>query len=434
MELKTTAGLVKELLAFTVPLILSGMLQQLFNWADAFIVGNFVGETALAGVGITTSVYNMFVTIIVGFTSGISVLSAQQYGSGEKHRLKQILAVFSAVSAAVFAVVAAAGIIFTGRILVVLGTPAELMSDAKAYLTIIFTGIPFLAVYNIYSAVLRGTGNSRTSFIAVIISSVINLVLDIIFVAALNYGTAGAAAATVISQAAMTVYIVAYSIRKYEYLRFKAAEIKNLKILRMGGIYGTPPAVQSGISSIGNIALQKFMNGFGEQTVAAITTAYRVDSLILLPVINFSTGISTMVAYNKGAGDKELVRRVFNIGIVITIVISLSLTAVVLFFGKDLLGMFGLSEETVYTGRRFFNIISAFYLIYGLGMALKGYLEGISDMLFSAVAGILSLAVRIICSYVFDDIFSNMVIAYAEAFSWVFLLAVFAARYMVKRN
>lgn len=434
MELKTTGGLVKELLVFTVLLILSGMLQQLFNWVDAFIVGNFVGETALAGVGITTSVYNLFVTVIVGFTSGISVLSAQQYGSGEKHRLKQILAVYSAVPVAVFSVISAAGIVFTDKILVVMGTPDELMADAKAYQAIIFAGIPFLAVYNIYSAVLRGAGNSRTSFIAVIISSVINLVLDIIFVAVLNYGTAGAAAATVISQAAMAVYIVIYSIRKYEYLRFKTAEIKNLKILRMGGMYGTPPAVQSGISSAGNIVLQKFMNGFGEQTVVAITTAYRVDSLILLPVINFSTGISTMVAYNKGAGNKETVRKVFNIGIVITIIISLSLTIVVLFFGKDLLELFGLSEETVYTGKRFFNIIAAFYLIFGLGMALKGYLEGISDMLFSAVAGILSLAVRIICSYAFDGIFSNMVIAYAEAFSWIFLLIVFAVRYMIKRS
>lgn len=433
MKSDTVGKIVKQLLAFSVPLILSGIMQQLFNWVDAFIVGNVVGETALAAVGVTTSVYNLFVTVIVGFTSGLSVLAAQQYGCGDKQSLKEILAGFSVLLGIGFTVTSFAGVVFTDKILMLLGTPAELMTDARAYMTIIFIGVPFLVIYNVFSAVLRGIGNSRVSFVAVVISSVINAILDIFFVAVLGYGAAGAAAATVISQAVMVVFVIIYTVRKYEYLRFRIREAKNLNVLRRGGAYGCPPAIQSGISSVGNIVLQKFMNGFGEQTVAAITTAYRVDTVIMLPVINFATGVSTMVAYNAGAGNKELAKKIFNIGVVITAIISLLLTALIILIGKDLLAIFGLDKGTILIGGRFFNIISAFYLIFGLGMVLRGYLEGLSDMMFSAVAGVLTLVVRIICSYSLDDTFGNMVIAYAEAFSWVFLLILLFIRYMVKR-
>ncbi|HJA34388.1 MAG TPA: MATE family efflux transporter [Candidatus Mediterraneibacter merdigallinarum] len=391
MQNKMTEGnVIRALAAFTVPLILSGLFQQLFNWVDAFIVGNVEGETALAGIGATTSVYNLFVTVITGFTSGLSVLAAQRYGMGEKSKIRELLSSYTVLFAFLFTMLSIAGAVFTEELLVVLDTPETILFSAQSYLKILFAGIPFLAVYNTYSAVLRGIGNSSAPFFSILVCSAVNVVLDLLFVAGMGYGAAGAAAATAISQAAMAVYVIVYTVRKYPFLRFSfSGNLPDKTVWKSGAAYGLPSAVQSGVSSAGNIYLQQFMNGFGEQTVAAITTAYRVDTVIFLPIINFGSGIATVVAQNIGAGKPERAKQVFR-------------------------------------------AISRFYMIYGISMAVRGCLEGRGDMLFSGIAGILSLGVRILCSYAFKPVFGNMVVAYAEAFSWIFLLAVLLLRYVVK--
>ena len=432
MQNKMTEGNVtRTLAAFTVPLILSGLFQQLFNWVDAFIVGNIEGETALAGIGATTSVYNLFVTVITGFTSGLSVLAAQRYGMGEKGKIRKLLSSYTVLFALLFTVISIAGAVFTEEILSVLDTPETIFSSARSYLNILFAGIPFLAVYNTYSSVLRGIGNSRAPFFSVLVCSAVNVALDLLFVAGMGYGAAGAAAATAISQAAMAVYIIAYTVRKYPFLRFSfSGKLPDKTVWKIGAVYGLPSAVQSGVSSVGNIYLQQFMNGFGEQTVAAITTAYRVDTVIFLPIINFGSGIATVVAQNIGAGKPERAKQVFRTGTVIMTVISLGLTALVLLLGEKLIAAFGITADTAAIGKEFFHAISRFYIIYGISMAVRGCLEGWGDMLFSGITGILSLGVRILCSYAFKPVFGNMVVAYAEAFSWIFLLALLLLRYI----
>lgn len=210
----TQGSITKALVLFTVPLVLSGLLQQIFNWVDAFIVGNIEGEAALAGIGATTSIYGLFITILTGFTAGLSVLSAQQYGSGEREKLTQSLATFTVLLGGACLVIAAAGSVFYREVLALLGTPEDIFEMAGDYLKIIFLGVPFLAVYNTYSAVLRGMGDSRAPFLSILVSSLANIALDILFVASLRWGSAGAAAATVISQSIMTIFIVVYAVKK----------------------------------------------------------------------------------------------------------------------------------------------------------------------------------------------------------------------------
>lgn len=220
-EAAATKSAAKALLLFTLPLIMSGLFQQLFNWVDAFIVGNVEGELALAGIGATTSLYNLFVTVITGFTSGLAVLSAQLFGRGEKERIRKVLSTYTILMGVAFLLIAAAGILLAEHILHLMNTPEHIFDSAESYLRIILIGVPFLAVYNTYSAVLRGIGNSRVPFIAVLISSGVNVVLDLLFVAGLGYGAAGAAAATAMAQAAMTVYVILYTCRRYPLLRFR---------------------------------------------------------------------------------------------------------------------------------------------------------------------------------------------------------------------
>lgn len=286
----TTENILRKLVSFSIPLILSGLLQQLFNWVDALIVGNMIGEKALAGVGATTSLYNLFVTAIVGFTSGLSVLFAQQYGRGEDEENGKLLSLYALLSGAISLFVSVLGMIFTAPVLRALRTPDDLFAYAKEYLIVIFIGIPFLAVYNTYSAALRGVGNSRVPFISVLLSSVINGVLDYTFIGICSFGVWSAAAATVISQIVMTVYVIAFAEKHYPSLKFSKFHMREWRsTIRKGGKYAVPPAVQSSVTSVGNLFLQRFMNTFGEPTVAAVTTAYRVDSVLLLPIVNFST-------------------------------------------------------------------------------------------------------------------------------------------------
>lgn len=436
MEKRLTKGnLVKILISFTLPLILSGVFQQLFNWVDAFIVGNVNGESALAAVGATTSTYNLSVMVITGFVSGLSVLSAQKYGMGEKEESRYILSSFSVLMTLIFTVISILGIVFIDHILTFLDTPTEIYSQSRAYLRIIFVGIPFLALYNVFSAVLRGIGDSRISFLSVLAASCVNIALDLLFVLHLKYGTAGAAMATAISQAAMAFLIIIYTVVKYPFLRFGFHKnIVKKSIIISGCRYGLPLAVQSGIVSGGNLILQRFMNGFGEQTVAAITSSYRVDSVILLPIINFGSGVSTVTAQNIGAKEYNRAKQVLKIGIRIIVVTAICLSLLVFGAGESLIGIFGLTPEAVTIGGKFFRTIASFYVVYALATVFRGYLEGTGDMLFSGIVGVAALAVRIVSSYAFRDLCGNMVIAYAEAFSWAVLLIIYIVRYLFKKK
>ena len=425
----TQGNIAMALTRFTIPLVLSGVFQQLFNWVDAFIVGNVEGELALAGIGAVTATYSMFVMIIVGFTSGLSVLAAQRFGMGRIEELKNILAFFCLILGGIFLAVCTLGAVFAKQILTLLDTPENIFRNAEDYLRIMFAGIPFLAVYNTYCAVLRGLGDSRAPFQSVLVCSVANVVLDLVFVAGLRQGTAGAAAATVLSQIAMTVYLAGYAARKYSFLRFQLRRgLFEWKTAGEGSRFGLPPAIQSGTSSFGNIILQRFMNGFGDQTVAAITTAYRVDTVLLLPIINFGSGVATMVAQNIGAGRPDRARQALKTGAAMIAGVSVLLTFVILLVGGPLIAMFGLTPESVEVGRQFFIRIGSFYVVYGLAMAVRGYLEGLGDMAFSGMAGILALLVRIAASYALAGVFGRMVIAYAEALSWLVLLGLYLLR------
>lgn len=429
----TQGNIAGALTAFTVPLILSGVFQQLFNWVDAFIVGNVEGELALGGIGAVTSTYSMFVMIIVGFTSGLSVLAAQRFGMGRTEELRDILTCFSLVLGALFLIVCTLGAVFTEQILALLDTPENIFRNAEHYLCIMFMGIPFLALYNTCCAVLRGLGDSRAPFSSVMVCCVINVFLDLIFVAGLRLGTAGAAIATVLSQIAMTVYILWYAAEKYPFLRPRRGMLRR-EAAGEGTRFGIPPAIQSGTTSFGNIILQRFMNGFGDQTVAAITTAYRVDTVLMLPIINFGSGVATMVAQNIGADRPDRAKRALKIGAAMIAGVSLLLTIFIVLAGEALIAMFGLTSESVEIGKQFFIRIGSFYVIYGLAMAVRGYLEGLGDMTFSGMAGIAALLVRIGASYALAEPLGRMVIAYAEAISWLVLLGLYLLRYTWKQR
>ena len=429
MKKTNNSGIAAQLIRFCLPLILSGILQQLYSWADAFIVGNVEGENALAAVGSVGSVISLMTLVITGFTSGISVLAAQNFGGKRLDTLPKILFSFTMILGAVFTVLAAISAGIAEKLLLLLDTPAEIRKPAGEYLRIVLCGIPLLSVYNVFAAVIRGVGDSRLPFYSVLISSLINVALDILFVAVFSWSVSGTALATVIAQASMTLFIIVYGLKKHPILRkTKGSSVMDRGLLLEGLRLGLPPMVQSCITSAGNMVLQGFMNSFGTQTVAAITTAYRVDCIILLPVINLSSGISTVTAQKFGAGDFPGTRRVLKTGVVLMALISVLLTVLVITVGGPMIALFGAGEAAVEIGKQFFLNLGMFYSVYGIAAALRGYMEGLGDTLFASIAGILMLFVRIICSFLFRPLWGNMVIAWAEDIAWVFLLVLLLCR------
>ncbi|MBE6894335.1 MAG: MATE family efflux transporter [Ruminococcaceae bacterium] len=421
------------LIKFCTPLILTGILQQLYNWVDAFIVGNVVGEKALAAIGSVSSINNFYIMAITGFTTGLAILIAQKFGSGETKDVSRILSTFIIILGVAFTIVAVVAFFAAGPLLQLMDTPSDIYGWAKAYLQIITIGVPFLTIYNLYAATLRAIGDSRAPFYGVLVSSAANVVMDIIFVAVLGWGVKGAAFATIIAQIAMTVFLVIYGVKTHEIVRFKLDKtVFHRDIVGKSFYFGTPPMLQSCVNSFGNMVLQGFMNGFGTATVAAVTTAYRVDCIALLPVINLGSGISTLVAQSYGAGDNKKAKKVFTTGVVIMLPVALALTFVVVLFGGKMIALFGAGPKVVEIGTNFFRSIAVFYVIYGIAMACRGYIEGLGEVMYSSIIGITALVTRIICSYALKDIFGNMVIAYAEGISWALLMTLFVTRIAVR--
>lgn len=427
----TQGSLAGILVRFSIPLVLSGLLQQLYAWADAFIVGNVEGEQALAAIGATTALSNLFVLVITGITLGPALLAARLWGQERWEELRPVLSTFVVVLGAAFVVIGLGGSAVVRPVLAAINTPE--LDQASRYLGIVLLGLPFVAVYNVYAAVLRGMGDSRAPLLAVLVASVVNVGLDLVLVAGLEMGVAGAAAATVAAQGMMMVFIILYTVGRSPALRFRPGRgcVDRAK-LQEGLALGVPSALQSSINSLGGVALQDFMNGFGTQTVAAITTAYRVDTVLLLPITNLSSGISTVAAQNMGAGQPGRARETLRVGSIIMAVTSLVLTGVVLLVGGPVIALFGVTEQAAAQGAEFFANIAGFYLIYGLAMSLRGFLEGLGDVLYSSLAGIGALGLRIALSYALAPWAGWRIIAWAEAVSWTVMLVLYWARYLTK--
>lgn len=434
MHTSSRPSLALEMLRFSLPLMLSGVLQQLYSWADAFIIGHAEGEMPLAAVGATTSLCNFLTNTILGLTLGLSILAAQHIGAGRREHVRGILSSFLPLLTAGYALIALGASFFLEPVLRLMDTPPEIFADALSYLRIILLGVPFLACYNLYAALLRALSNTKAAFFAVLLSSCVNVALDILLVAALPFGVAGAAAATVLSQIGMTVFIVLYAARKEPQLLRPALKLPALRMLAEGMRFATPPALKNSVTSLGNLTLQGFMNSFGTTTVLAVTTAYRVDCITLLPIVNLGAAISIMTAQAHGASDRQRIRACLKTGSGLMLAIAALLAGAMFAFGAVFIGLFGVTGDALAQGRVFFQDLSLFYPVFGLSIVLQSVLEGSGDITFCSVIGIASLALRIALSFALRPVFAERTIAIAEGIVWLTTLCVFALRMAMRKK
>lgn len=417
----TEGNVFKALLYFTIPLIISGFLQQLYSIADSVIVGNFINEGALAAVGVSGPVSNIFIYVVIGLVSGYTILISQYYGAKDYDKVLKLTSTFFIFVTLFSCILAVLGYCFKSSILILLDTPDEIIQPSVNYLSIIFIGIPFVVLYNLYSSLLRGIGNSKIPLYSIILSSIVNIILDLVFINIFRWGIRGAAVATVIAQVISSVYLYLYVNKHYSMFKvsLKAGSM-DIPLFLESLKLSVPRVIQSAIGSLGALLLQNIMNSFGLDVVTAITTAYKIDTLTILPIINISIAISIFVGQNVGAGNSDRAMEGLNKGIVIILILAVVVTTVVVTSGFHLMKLFGVSDEVAQIGQNFFYICGVFYPIFGLQNAYSSFLQGNKDVAFTSAVNIMSLGIRIVLSYALASLTGYRIVAVAEMCSWVF--------------
>ena len=337
----TKGNPLKIFIFFTIPLLIGNIFQQLYSMVDTIIVGRFVGVNALAAVGATSSMFFLVNGMIQGLTSGFAVLVAQKFGAKEEISLKKAVASninLTIISTIVITIVA---LIVKTPLLKAMNTPDNIFKDANTYITIIFVGIITQALYNMSAGILRALGDSKTPLYFLIVSSVINVILDLVFIINFKMGVAGAAYATNIAQGCSAILCLIYSYKKFNVLRLKKENFKvessyynkHLKV-------GIPMGLQFSITAIGIIIVQSAINVFGSTVIASYTASSKVLQLVMQPSISFGVTIANYAGQNLGAGKFDRIKSGMSIMNLVSIVTSLIAGAVLIFFGKYFVTLF----------------------------------------------------------------------------------------------
>jgi len=395
------------LITFALPLLLGNVFQQFYNMVDSFVVGRFVGTNALAAVGVSFPVIFLLVALIMGITMGSSVLISQFFGAKDEERLAYTIStsyIFLFLAGILMSIL---GFLAVPLILNLLAVPEEIYAQAQSYMSIILGGMLITFGYNGVSAMLRGVGDSKTPLYLLIAASLMNVVLDLVFVIVFHWGVAGAAWATLISQAFSFIMAMVIFNRTESKMKIELNKLLwNKEIFGHMIKIGLPTGLQQTLVSLGMMMLTRIVNEFGATTMAAFTAASRIDSFAAMPAMNLSQALMTFTGQNMGAGKTERVRKGYRAAIVMNIFISLSITLLVTLAGKWLIGIFTTDEAVIHTGARYLLIVGLFYLVFGVMFINNGVMRGAGDVFIPMISSLLALwLVRIPSALLFTKVF-----------------------------
>lgn len=391
----TTGEPYKLILRFSVPLLLGNLLQQMYNTVDSMVVGKLVGSTALAAVGVSGSVMHLILSFFLGLAAGTSVVVSQAFGAKDLIRQERIAHSLLLATVLVSLLSMTIGISLTEPILHLMDTPNDVISDAKVYMMIMFSGVVCTMLYNIITGLLQGMGDSTSPFLILLVCSSLNVALDLFCVAVLKMGVAGVAWATILSQLVSVIVGLHRIHHGHIHLRRSALRIDWHEIVPIMKI-GIPTGVQNMLSSVGNILVQGVMNGFGYVVMAANVAVIKIDSFCTMPMTTFSTAVTVYVGQNTGAGRDGRIAKGIRSALKLSIGISLIISAFLFFFGEWPLRLFTDEDAVIQVGMDKFHIVCAFYwcmAVFGIlsgAMRGKGYsvipmLIGISTMFIGRI-------------------------------------------------
>ncbi len=427
----------KQIVKFAIPMLIGNIFQQLYNMVDSIIVGQFAGADALAAVGSVFPTMFLLLSIAIGLTTGISIILAQYFGAGKYTDLRKSFANAIILIAVVSVGLSVIGIVAVDPLLVVTNTPAETFEMSKQYLIVMFGGMIFTFYFNAFSAVLRSIGDSKTPLYFLMIATVINIVLDLVFVRSFGLAAMGVAIATIIAQAVSAVLCIIYIYFKVPVLRprpgdfkIKPDEIK--KMLK----YGIPTAIQNSFVSIGMILVQGLVNSFGTVFMASYTAATKVDAFAMMPLLNISLAMSTFTGQNIGVGNiKRITKAVKTIllGVVgFTVVMGL----LIMMFGPTLITIFidptdPNAAQIIAYGTEFLQTVAFMYILFGISQALLGVLRGAGDVNFTLISSSTVIFVRAPAAYILAaTALDYKGVFYAVGIGWLSAMLLHLFRYL----
>ena len=371
-------SIAKSVLIFSLPLLVGNLFQQLYNTVDSYVVGNFVSSHALAAVGQSTSIINMLVGFFMGLATGAGVVIAQYYGAKETKNMQDSIHTSLALTIVLCIVFTILGIALSKPILIMIGSPKEVLPLATIYLRIYFAGVSFALIYNMGAGILRALGDSKNPLIYLVVSSLVNIVLDFVFVLYFGLGVAGVGIATTLAQlvsAILVMHELMHTDQDYKVYIHKIRFSKHI-LSRIISI-GIPAALQNSIVSFSNVIVQSYISKFGSAAVAGYSTTTKLDGFLQLPVQSFSMAITTFVGQNYGAKNYRRVRK----GLYITLLmceVVVGLSAFVLYTNADfLVGLFSKDKDVIIAGVTMISVFAPAYIFLPICHIIAGALRGV---------------------------------------------------------
>lgn len=392
----TTGNETGLLLRFALPMVVGNVFQQFYNLADSAIVGRFVGANALGAVGAVGSIHFFFFSLCLGLGSGIGILISQYFGAGEEEYIKKIIANAVYIISIAGIVMGVIGVGLAKPILRLMNTPAENFPDAVTYMRIVCGATIVVAVYNGISAILRALGDSKTPLIFLVVASVLNIGLDLLFVLVFHMGVAGAAWATIIAQLVAAGGSVLFAVYKNPYLQLaKEHFVVDKGIIKKSFQIGLPVAGQNALIAFSCIALQSVVNNYGSLVMAAFTATSRVEQLVNQPLNSLGMAVSTFAGQNAGAGKYDRVKAGCIKGTKLVAVFSILMIVLMYTCGNGIVSIFIKEPEIIEIGAKGLRITSTMYFGLGLIYVMRGMLNGVGDAPYAMINGICEVVGRI---------------------------------------
>lgn len=420
--LMTTGDYRRKLVLFTIPLFVGNLFQQLYNTADSLIVGNYLGPQALAAVSGVGSLINLFVGFFLGFSSGAGVVIGSRIGARDEQGAAQAVHTTTALGLCLSALMTLIGLFLSRQILILMGTPADVLPLSTQYLRIYFGGVAGLIMYNTFSGILQASGDSRHPLYYLIFSSLLNIVLDIVFIRFFGMGVSGAALATILAEiltALLAMHrlcqgtgLVRLELRR---IGFDAATLR--KILG----YGFPAAVQDCVIDFSNILIQSYINSFGSLAMAGIGAAVKAEGFIFLPITSAALAVTTYVSQNMGAGEYQRVKDGIRFSVVSALVLVESLGVLSWIFAPSIVHWFNSDAQVIAVGVGRIRVTALFYFLVGFSHIAAGILRGLgrprTPMIVLLVCWCL---VRVVVLFTVGQVYHSLALAFwIYPFTWM---------------
>ena len=418
----TIGNPLKLIVLFMFPIFIGNLFQQFYHFVDTLIVGRIIGIEALAAVGVTGPLIFFVISFIFAATQGFSVITAQHFGARNYDLVRKSFSSSIILSTILTVVITALSVPFTKQMLIFLQTPEDILDGANIYLFIMFAGIIATIFYNLSSNIVRALGDSKTPLYFLIVSTVLNLVMDILFVVKFQWGIAGVGCATIVAQAISTVLCVWYMLWKFPILHLKKEDwnipfpflYEHLRV-------GIPMGIQMSVLSLGILALQYVLNTFGSTAIAAFTTACRIEQIFLQLFVALGAAMAVYTAQNFGARKLSRIKEGVKNSIYIALIIHAISIICLCFFSTPLVSLFitEKNQELINFANQYLYIVMIFFIFLGLLMIFRNVLQGMGSVIAPLSSGIAELIARVIGAFVLGSYFGYTGVCFATPMAWI---------------